>query len=113
MPLPGLVQLVQCLQVLSGLAWLVPMVLFAPAVWRIWRSPISGPSRPDPVDVLVSPLLFIAALQAGFVVRWIVFPGAIVVMANAELIVWAGLYTLSVVGAVLSIVAWRIARGIR
>lgn len=108
-----MVALVQILQVLSGLAWLVPMALFAPAVWRIWRAPIHGPSRPDPIDVMVSPLAFIAALQVGFAIRWVLFPHAMIVMEDAELLIWSGLYMLSIIGAALSIVAWRIARGVR
>ena len=104
---------VQLLQLLSGLAWLVPMTLFTRAVLRIWRAPMRRPSRPDPIDVLVSPLAFIAALQVGFVIRWLVFPHALTAMEHAELVVWSGLYTLSIAAAVLSIVAWRIARGVR
>lgn len=105
-----LMLLVQLLQLLSGLAWLLPMALFAPAVWRIWRAPMRGPARPDPLDVLVSPLAFIAALQVGFIIRWMLFPHAIGTMEGTELAVWSGLYTLSIAAAVLSIVAWRIAR---
>lgn len=98
---------------LTGFAWLVPLVLFAPAVWRIWRAPRRGPARPDPIDVLVSPIAFIAALQFGFVIRWVLFPFSIGIMEPEELIMWAGLYTLSGVGACLSLVAWRVARGAR
>jgi hypothetical protein len=100
-------------QFVSALLWTIPLVLFAPAVCRVWRQPRRGPSRPDPLDVLVSPIAFIAALQIGFVARWVLFPGALADMGRGEIVVWAGLYTLSALGALLSIVAWRVARGMQ
>lgn len=102
--------LVRILQVISGCAWLVPFVLLTPAVARIWTAPRNGPGRPDPLDVLMSPLAFVAALQISFVVRWFIFPGAIQRMGQAELIVWSGLYMLSSVAAVAAVLAWRITR---
>lgn len=105
-----MIAIVKLLQLLSGLAWLVPMILYTPAICRIWRAPMRGPSRPDPLDVLVSPLAFIAALQVGFTIRWMLFPHSISGMQRTELVIWSGLYTLSIAAAVLSIVAWRIAR---
>ncbi|HET7255620.1 MAG TPA: hypothetical protein VFJ46_17825 [Xanthobacteraceae bacterium] len=109
----ALTLVLQSLQIASGFAWLLPMALFAPAVWRIWRAPMHGPSRADPIDVLVSPIAFMAALNVGFIIRWVLFPAAIETMGRNELIIWAGLYTLSIAAAVLSVRAWRIARGVR
>ncbi|HEY8593321.1 MAG TPA: hypothetical protein VIL42_10730 [Sphingomicrobium sp.] len=105
--------IVTILQIVSGGLWFVVAMLFVPAVTRIWRSPRHGPARPDPIDVIVSPLAFVGFLQAGFVIRWLIFPDAIAVMSSAELVVWAGLYTLSTLGALGAAVAWRIARGLR
>lgn len=105
--------LVTIAQIASAAAWGFPLALFAPAVWRVWRAPWVGPARPDPVDVLVSPFAFVAALQIGFVTRWLLFPATIRLMENAELVIWAGLYTLSFITATGSVVAWRFARRIR
>lgn len=100
------------LQIASGLCWLLPMVLFIPSVWRVWTSPSEGPGRVDPVDVMVSPFAFIAAIQVGFTIRWLLWPTVIRAMRPDELGVWAGLYTLSMIAAVASVRAWRIARRI-
>jgi hypothetical protein len=72
-----------------------------------------GPSRPDPLDVLMSPLAFIGALQAGFSIRWLLFPDVLPFMRASELFVWAGLYCLSILCAVGSVIAWRFTRGLR
>jgi hypothetical protein len=100
------------LQLLSGIAWLIPLALFTPAVIRIWRAPWTGPSRPDPLDVLVSPLAFVGALHVGFTIRWVLFPHSIRVMDSIELGLWSGLYVLSIIAAGCSVLAWRIARRI-
>lgn len=99
--LPTLVQLTQ---VVAGLAWSFLAVLFAGAVLRVWFG------GADIVDVLVSPLAFVALDQVGFSVRWLIFPGAMRVMGTDELILWAGLYTLSVLAVVWLTLAYRAAR---
>lgn len=101
------------LQAVVGLAWLAVALLFAPSVWRIWKAPMHGPSRPDPLDVLMSPLAFIGALQVGFSIRWLIFPDALGFMRTGELVVWAGLYFLSFLCAAGAVVAWRFIRGLQ
>ncbi len=99
--------LILAFQLLAGFMWLFPMALFTPAVARIWRS------AADAIDVVVSPFAFVAAVQVGFTIRWLIFPTATRQMGSNELIVWAGLYTLSALTALGSAFAWRLARRIR
>lgn len=92
-------------QVACGVLWLTPLILFAPAVARVWRG--TG----DPIDVILSPLAFLSADQSGFSIRWVLFPHAIKVMPPGEILLWTGLYTLSALCALGLVVAWRVARG--
>jgi hypothetical protein len=101
------------LQIASGAVWMVVAILFAPAIWRIWKAPMRGPSRPDPLDVLMSPLAFVGLLQVGFSIRWLLFPDAVSGMRTSEIVVWAGLYCLSLLCAVGSVIAWRLTRGLQ
>lgn len=89
---------------LSGIVWLLPLTLFAPSVWRIWGG------KSTSVDILLSPLAFISANQIGYCLRWAIFHGTIPAMSHAELAMWSGLYTLSIVSALSAVVAWRFAR---
>lgn len=81
--------MIQLLQILSGLCWLLPFAVHVPAVMRlVGKRARNG----DPVKAA---FWFTAALQVGFVSRWLLFPGAVTVMSREEIIVWAGLYVLS------------------
>ena len=91
----------------AGLCWLLPLGLFLPCVLRIWRG------RGDALDWIGSPAAFVAMLQVGFVLRWLLFPNAVAVMRDGELALWAGLYALSALCAVSFVLAWRIARRLR
>jgi hypothetical protein len=97
-------------QLLCALAWLVPTLLLVPSVWRVLRAPMYGPSRADPIDVVLSPLAFVGALQIGQIVRWFIYPEALRYMHSPELVVWAGLYTLSTLTALCSVFAWYFCR---
>lgn len=90
-------------QTISGLAWLLPLVLFTPSVWRVWSGKAAA------VDVICAPLAFVALLQIGFIVRWLVFPHAIGAMVDGELAMWAGLYFMSALSALGLLLAYRAA----
>ena len=81
--------LVQALQVLSGILWLLPAIQLAPAVWRTWQG------RANRMAILATPTFFIALLQTGFVVRWLLWPHSMTSMGGDELASWAGLYATS------------------
>lgn len=99
--------MIGALQLLAGWAWVAPLLLFSPCVFRIWQG------RGDALDWLGSPVAFVSAVQVGFALRWLLFPGAISVMGPAELAFWAGLYVLSALCAALFVLAWRVARRLR
>jgi hypothetical protein len=94
--------------IFSGICWLVPFCLFLPAVIRVWRR-----DKASAIDVILSPVAFVAANQIGYVARWLIYPHAISTMTNRELIMWSGLYTLSSLSALALAGAWRIARRLR
>jgi hypothetical protein len=52
-------------------------------------------------------------LQVGFSIRWLLFPDAVSGMRTSEIVVWAGLYCLSLLCAVGSVIAWRLTRGLQ
>lgn len=81
--------LVQSLQVLSGIAWLLPAAFLAPRIAAAWRS---GASR---MTLLSVPVAFLAWLQVGFIVRWLAWPGTVAAMSEDETVTWASLYLLS------------------
>jgi hypothetical protein len=91
----------------SGACWIIPLGLFLPSVFRVWRGDATA------LDVMLSPVAFVAANQCGYVLRWIIFPRAIGGMGHSELIMWAGLYTLSSLSALSLAGGWRIARRLR
>lgn len=93
---------------LSGLAWIPPLWFLAPSVWR------TRFGKPNAVDTLAGPLTFpltfIAADQVGYCLRWMIFHGTIPAMTPAELEMWSGLYTLSIVSAITTVLAWHVVR---
>lgn len=82
--------LVPLLQLLSGLAWLVPALYLSPRIARAWRTPAHR------ADILAAPIGFMAWLQVGFSLRWLAWGHAIDKMRPVELVAWAALYALSV-----------------
>ena len=85
---------------LSGIVWCLPLALFVPSVGRIWRG------TADALDVILSPIAFISANQIGYALRWVWFHRVVSDMGQIELAMWAGLYTLSIVSAISSVIAW-------
>ncbi len=82
-----MIALVQALQVLSGVLWLLPAGYLLPAVPAMWRGSQQA--------ALATPILAFSWLMVGFSVRWMIWPAALLVMETEELLFWAGLYTLS------------------
>lgn len=82
-------KMIQLLQLLSGLAWLVPALVLSPRIVRAWRQ---GASR---ATLLTAPIAFVCWLQVGFSIRWMLWPHSVAEMGNSELTCWGALYTLS------------------
>lgn len=99
--------LVQVMQILSGLAWLVPTLMIFPGVVRTWLG------KGDPIDAMRGPIFFVGVVQIGFSVRWLLWPHALPAMGKTELSTWAGLYVLSVLCAAGLAVAHCIAERLR
>ena len=81
--------IVATLQLLSGLAWLVPAIYLTPRIVRSWQR---GASR---ATALAAPIGFLCWLMVGFSIRWLIWPHAIDDMTSAELVAWSALYALS------------------
>ena len=88
----------------SGIAWLVPMLVLSPCIVRIWRN------KSDYIDITLGLVWFMAANQFGYCLRWSMFHDAVSSMGSGELIMWSGLYTLSILLALTSVGVWRIVR---
>ncbi len=87
-------ELVRLLQVVSGVLWLVPMVLASRSLWRI----IGGTA--DIRDVLRVPTVLVALTFIIGAGRWLAFPETIAVMREAELVFWIGAYALNIISAI-------------
>lgn len=85
---------VQALQALSGILWLLPAVFLVPRVIGAWRGEITRCAR------LWLPLCFVSWLMIGFSIRWLTWPNSLEGMVGTELVTWASLYALSSVCAV-------------
>lgn len=81
--------LVQTLQILSGLIWLLVAVLKLPLIARSWHRHANRETAVSARNGIL------AWLMVGFCARWFVWPEAIQVMAVTELTTWAALYALS------------------
>lgn len=100
-------ELVQVLQIVAGVTWLMPALIMAPGVWRVWRG------RADPIDAFRVPIFTTGLIQVGFSARWLVWPHALPTMGATELTAWAGLYALSAAAAVTLTVAHFFAERLR
>lgn len=89
-----LVDIIRTLQVSSGLVWLLFLVLLMPAFTRVIFD------RGDRLDAFRVPLVFLAIDQVWFIVRWLIWPHAIVTMSYNELQGWTAAYIGSLVSAV-------------
>ncbi len=105
--MPCVIAAVQILQALSGLLWLLPAFILAPAVVRTWRGKASA------LDVISTPFFFVALNQPGFTLRWWLWPHTLPEMGADELTFWAGLYVLSAMAAIGVAIAALAARKLR
>lgn len=85
--------IVQMLQIVSGMMWLLPAIYLTPRIASAFRV---GSTHMTAISARNA---FIAWLMVGFVVRWLVWPRAIGTMSNTELVAWGALYALSSVCA--------------
>lgn len=99
--------LVQALQGLSGVLWLIPAALLLPVMVRAWNHTATG------AELLSTPTFFYALLQACFTVRWFIWPHSLAGMGFEELEAWAGLYSLSCLCALGVTVKHWVMRGER
>lgn len=81
------------LQAIAGAAWLTVVAIMVPGLFRLWRG------RAVLRDVRAALIIFIALTQAGFSLRWLLFPRLIPAMGPVELQLWAALYVMSALGA--------------
>lgn len=79
---------VQYLQGFSGLCWTAVMLLAARSVWRTFFG------VPTSADKMRSAFCYMGILQAGFVLRWVLWPQTVGLMRDDELQLWTALYAL-------------------
>ena len=84
-----MIALVQFLQLVSGVAWLLPAIVLTSRIVGSWKRSASR------ATMLAAPIGFLAWMQVGFTVRWLVWPHALTAMNGTELTTWAALYALS------------------
>ncbi len=92
------------LLIIAAASALACAVYLAPSAAR-WFA-----GRGDRIDLVASPVCFVAAVSVLFNIRWLVWPDAVGVMAPGEFAVWTGLRTLSIIGWLATIHAFRSAR---
>jgi hypothetical protein len=81
---------IQHFQILCGLCWLVPVLIYLPALFRVLFT-----RRWLGIDAPRVVVWFMGLNQLCFVGRWIAWPDATHVMVPGELGVWSGLYVFS------------------
>ena len=100
--------LIHLLQLASGLLWGAIAIWLSTAFVRLFAR------RGYRYDLFRSCLFFMGVLQAGFTVRWRMYPHSIAHMPADELVMWQGLYLLSCVLALwVAYVARTYGRGER
>lgn len=82
--------LVQVMQGLSAIAWLIEAIYFGMAARRLL-------GVTSPLSIFAVLISLIGWSQVGFVVRWCVWHGAIATMSGPELAAWTTLYGLGVI----------------
>lgn len=88
-----MIALIQTIQVLSGILWLLP------ALWLSSRIPAAFRPEATRFTAIHARNAFVSWLMVGYVLRWIAWPTAIAAMDRVELLAWGALYTLSCVCA--------------
>jgi hypothetical protein len=82
--------LVQLLQLVSGVLWLLPLVLHTPSLWRVIRG------KADLLDMIRAPHWFVALVMVLGSIRWLVYPGSLASMSATELVYWAAIYLINI-----------------
>jgi hypothetical protein len=90
--------LVRLLQALSGVAWLLPLAMLTPPLWRVLRG------RGDTLDKVRAPHWFVAFVMVAGSGRWLFWSGSLATMGTSELEWWAMIYALNI-GAAVAIAA--------
>lgn len=98
---------IQCLQVLSGLAWLGLLALFTPALWRVLHG------RADLIDLIRAPKWFVALVMVLGSVRWLTFRSSVPHMTGEELAFWALVYVINIGAAGGVAYAWHLTERLR
>lgn len=100
-----MIDLVQALQLVSGMLWLLPAVVLAPGVWRTWMG------RPTVLDVLSSPMFFVCCIFVAGAFRWLLWDSTLQYMTGEELTFWAGIYVVSSLCAIGVLWSYWLAKG--
>ena len=79
--------MIQLFQIVCGLCWLVPVILYLPALRRVlctddWQG----------IDAPRAVVWFTGAVQMFGVGRWLAWSESTKIMGQAELTTWAGVY---------------------
>jgi hypothetical protein len=82
--------MIQQFQIISGLCWLVPVLIYCPAVWRVMVT-----NKWTGIDAPRVVVWFMAVNQLCFIIRWLIWPDTTRAMQDNELGVWSGLYVFS------------------
>ena len=93
------IALIHWLQILDALAWGIPLTVFMPAVSRVWRGCAA------PIDVMVTPVVFIAINRIWASVAWLVYPQ--LSFAPNELPLWIAVHTFSILAVAGVMLAHR------
>ena len=104
MELDGVV-LIRALLFAASAAWLVPLLTLWPAVLRILRREARGS------DSYAFVFWFVASMQIGFSLRWLLYGQAMVAMDGAELALWSGCWVLSILCATAVMAVVRVRGG--
>lgn len=80
---------VQALQLASGVLWLAVALYLSPRLYGAWKA---GAGK---LTVVSARNGFLAWLQVGFIVQWLVWPQVIDARPDSALVAWAALYAMS------------------
>ena len=93
------IALIHWLQILDALAWGIPLTVFMPAVFHVWRGSAS------PVDVLMTPVVFIAINRIWACVAWLINPQLLFV--PNELSLWIAVHLFSILAVAVLLISYR------
>ena len=97
------IALIHWLQILDALAWGISLAVFMPAVFHVWRGSAS------PVDVLMTPVVFIAINRIWACVAWLIYPQLLFV--PNELSLWIAVHLFSILAVAVLLISYRRAAG--